>query len=161
MWFMDEKKGARFFLKFPLTNLNALLKVIIFGLIPILNLISFGYILFAARNIYEKRYEMPDFNEYSIKSYFIVALLAIAIGIIYAVPIALFAGLLYLLVVMTLKLVAISIIAFILVIPISIIVALMSVAALLRFIETDEFKEAFNLKEVWGLINKANFGSIL
>ncbi|MBS3095523.1 DUF4013 domain-containing protein, partial [Candidatus Woesearchaeota archaeon] len=87
---------------------------------------------------------MPDFNEYSIKSYFIVALLAIAIGIIYAVPIALFAGLLYLLV-MTLKLVAISIIAFILVIPISIIVALMSVAALLRFIETDEFKEAFNL----------------
>ncbi|MBS3095524.1 hypothetical protein J4231_02500 [Candidatus Woesearchaeota archaeon] len=52
---MDEKKGARFFLKFPLTNLNALLKVIIFGLIPILNLISFGYILFAARNIYEKK----------------------------------------------------------------------------------------------------------
>ena len=103
---------------------------------------------------------MPGFNEYSIKSYFIAALLAIAIGIIYAVPIALFAGLLYLLV-MTLKLVAISIIAFILVIPISIIVALMSVAALLRFIETDEFKEAFNLKEVWGLINKANFGSIL
>ena len=79
-----NERNAKFFLKFPLTNLNALIKIVLLGLIPIVNLISFGYILFAVRNIYEKNYRMPDFDEYSIKSYFTAAILTIAIGIVYA-----------------------------------------------------------------------------
>ena len=154
-----NKKSAWFFIKYPLTNLASMLKIILFGLVPILNLVSLGYILFAARNIYEKNFEMPDFNEYSIRSYFLAGIYALFIGIVYAIPTVILLLLMFML--GSAKILIMSLFIGIALIPLGIISMLMASAALMRFIETESLSEAIDLRENWEMIDSSFVASLL
>ena len=79
-------------IKRPFQDIKKLIIGCLLNIIPLVNLISTGYVLKAAKNTLNKKNDLPEWEEWG--NLFITGLVAAVIGFIYALPglIVLFAG---------------------------------------------------------------------
>jgi len=149
-------------IKRPFSDLGKLTIGIILSIIPIVNLLTSGYLLKIASTAMKGRMELPEWKDFG--SLFINGILAAIVGIVYMIPVLIVLGILVFLGFMTVPavegLAVLSLPAAILgaimglgvylfaLLVVAIIFALVSTAAVLRFADTEKFGEAFNFGEV-------------
>lgn len=138
----------------PFLDFKKLIIGVLLAIIPIINFLSFGYVLEALRT----KGKLPEWNNWG--DLFVKGLLAFVIGIIYSVPssIIFLLGFLFLMVAgWSIIFTILSVSAYILGGLVLLIAFYLMPAAIVVYAKTDDFKSAFMLKEIFAYAFRGSY----
>lgn len=139
-------------LKRPFSDLTKLLIYIVISIIPIVNLISSGYLLDVAQTSMKRKKQLPDFKDYV--RLFVEGVKVLIIEIIYAIPVII-ALLISGVIGFGFKSGTVLGVGMVISIVLTLVIAYIATGAILRYADKRKLKEAFNFEK----INKKIFTS--
>lgn len=142
-------------LKRPFSDIKKLIIYIVVSIIPIVNLIGIGYLLDVAHTAMRRRNDLPDFKD--LGKLFVEGIIALVIGLIYAIPILIIIGVMFAMGLIGSGLLSagFGILGFaalggwmVLTAIVGLAVAYIGTGGLMRYVETRKLGEAFNFNQI-------------